>query len=124
MFVKLRVEIPFNYAHLSNSISEDQFSTDEPILRLQRNVFLSPGAELQIEHPEVVRLLYCEAMENVIEGLYPIDIASKYGLSLERYMCICARFPLRYDVPEQPNYVDHLAVSQNSSFTRFQIAFS
>ena len=83
MFVKLRVEIPFNYAHLSNSVSEDQFSTDEPILRLQRNVFLSPGAELQIEHPEVVRLLYCEAMENVIEGLYPIDIASKYGLSFQ-----------------------------------------
>ena len=51
--------------------------SDEPILRLQRNVFMSPAAELQIEHPEVIRLLYCEARENVLEGLYPVDIGSE-----------------------------------------------
>ena len=28
-------------------------------------------------------------------------------------MCICARFPLRYDVPEQPNYVDHSEVNDS-----------
>lgn len=59
----------------------DQLEKDEPILRLQRNVFLSPSAELSIDHSEVLRLLYCEARENVLESLYPLDISDSYKLA-------------------------------------------
>jgi len=61
--------------------SSDQLETDEPILRLQRNAFLSPAAELSIDHAEVVRLLYCEARENILEGLYPINAESCFKLA-------------------------------------------
>ena len=62
--------------------SDEQLVSDEPILRLQRNIFLSPSAELEIDHPEVIRLLYCEASENVLEGLYPMDVGSKFDSSV------------------------------------------
>ena len=62
--------------------SDEQLVSDEPILRLQRNIFLSPSAELEIDHPEVIRLLYCEASENVLEGLYPMDVGSKFDSSI------------------------------------------
>jgi len=69
--------------------SEEQLASDEPILRLQRNAFLSPTAELKIEQPEVIRLLYCEAKENVMEGLYPVDEENCFKLS---GICSVAQF--------------------------------
>ena len=66
-----------SFKKLEFQCSEEQLASDEPILRLQRNAFLSPTAELKIEQPEVIRLLYCEAKENVMEGLYPVDEESE-----------------------------------------------
>uniref|UniRef100_A0A8C9WPA9 FERM domain-containing protein 8 n=1 Tax=Scleropages formosus TaxID=113540 RepID=A0A8C9WPA9_SCLFO len=53
--------------------SEDNISQDEPCLQYRRNVFFPRTKELQIEDEGVLRLLYEEAKENVLEGRYPCD---------------------------------------------------
>jgi len=67
----------------------DQLSTDEPILRLQRNVFLSPSADQKVTHHQARRLLFCEAKENIREGLYPIDVDNCFKMA---GICAAAQF--------------------------------
>ncbi|XP_025070754.1 FERM domain-containing protein 8 isoform X3 [Alligator sinensis] len=53
--------------------SEEEIAQDEPALQFRRNVFFPKHRELQVESPEVLRLLYEEAKLNVLEGRYPCD---------------------------------------------------
>lgn len=52
---------------------DDEVAMDEPSLQFRRNVFFSKRRELQVQDPEVLRLLYEEAKANVLGARYPCD---------------------------------------------------
>ncbi|XP_038621009.1 FERM domain-containing protein 8 isoform X2 [Tachyglossus aculeatus] len=52
---------------------EDDIAMDEPSLQFRRNVFFPKRRELQINHEDLLRLLFEEAKFNVLEGRYPCD---------------------------------------------------
>lgn len=51
---------------------EDDRERDEPILLFQRNVFYPRSKEVDITDLEILKLLYHEAKEMVIDGRYPL----------------------------------------------------
>ncbi|XP_066506920.1 FERM domain-containing protein 8 [Hoplias malabaricus] len=53
--------------------STEDISLDEPCLQFRRNVFYPKTKELQVEDEGVLKLLYEEARQNVLEGRYPCD---------------------------------------------------
>jgi len=50
-------------------------TTDEPILSLQRNVFLHKRDESKVRDAKLLELLYEEAKYNVLTGRYPCEIS-------------------------------------------------
>lgn len=48
---------------------------DEPILSMQRNVFLHKRDEVKIRDSKVLELLYEEAKYNILNGRYPCEIS-------------------------------------------------
>lgn len=57
------------------SAPEEDIERDEPILMFQRNVFFPRAKEREINDTEILRLLYLEAKENVIDSRYPVTPA-------------------------------------------------
>jgi len=58
-----------------SSASQDKKACDEPILSLQRNVFVTRREESQIKDPKLLELLYEEAKYNILTGRYPCEIS-------------------------------------------------
>ncbi|XP_013420444.1 putative FERM domain-containing protein FRMD8P1 isoform X2 [Lingula anatina] len=53
--------------------TEDEILRDEPSLVFQRSVYCSRAREEMEADPKVLRLLYQEAVRNVVEGRYPCE---------------------------------------------------
>ncbi|XP_062502393.1 putative FERM domain-containing protein FRMD8P1 [Corticium candelabrum] len=58
-----------------------EMETDEPVLSFQRNVFLPIDVEEKIADREVVKLLYEEAVQNVVKYRYPTAKAKCISLA-------------------------------------------
>ncbi|KAK3093563.1 hypothetical protein FSP39_017341 [Pinctada imbricata] len=68
---------PFHFAQMWDELCAlytdekvDEIARDEPVVMLQRNVFLPLEDEMKIANDSVLSLLYHEAKYNVIEGRY------------------------------------------------------
>jgi hypothetical protein len=61
------------YANIEGKKGRALIEKDEPILSLQRNVFLRKSEEALIEDIRVLELLYEEAKVNVLDGRYPLQ---------------------------------------------------
>ncbi|XP_048486281.1 FERM domain-containing protein 8 isoform X2 [Plutella xylostella] len=55
--------------------SESRRAKDQPVLRLQRNVFFPKHLEEEIKDSRIQELLYEEARHNVVTGRYPLEAA-------------------------------------------------
>ncbi|KAG8233787.1 hypothetical protein J437_LFUL003859, partial [Ladona fulva] len=55
--------------------SESKMERDDPVLSLQRNVFLTRREEEKIKDQRILDLLYEEACFNVVEGRYPCEVS-------------------------------------------------
>nr|XP_049704886.1 FERM domain-containing protein 8 [Helicoverpa armigera] len=55
--------------------SESRLNRDQPVLRLQRNVFFPKHLEEGIKDSRIQELLYEEARHNVVTGRYPLESA-------------------------------------------------
>jgi len=55
--------------------SEEDQERDEPVIMFQRNCFYPRYKEKQLADPMLVRLLFIEAKENIIDARYPISAA-------------------------------------------------
>ncbi|XP_071961994.1 FERM domain-containing protein 8-like isoform X2 [Antedon mediterranea] len=50
--------------------TNEQIAADEPCVFFQRNAFYPKHKELQITDEKILRLLFCEAKEHVLDGVY------------------------------------------------------
>lgn len=57
----------------SHHLNQDKIEDDQPVLSLQRNMFLAKSDEEKINNELVLKLLYEEARGNVLAGKYQID---------------------------------------------------
>lgn len=53
--------------------TRQQLESDEPVLTLQRNVFLEKSKEKEVSDLKLLRMLYSEAKGNVLDGRYPCE---------------------------------------------------
>lgn len=53
--------------------TKHQLDSDEPVLTFQRNVFFDKSEEKKITDTKMLKMLYAEAKENVLEGRYPCE---------------------------------------------------
>ncbi|XP_071453770.1 FERM domain-containing protein 8 isoform X2 [Hetaerina americana] len=64
-----------HFLHRFSQASESRKERDDPILSLQRNVFLPRREEEKIKDQHILDLLYEEASFNVVEGRYPCEVS-------------------------------------------------
>ena len=57
----------------AHHLNQDQIEEDQPVLSLQRNMFLVKSEEEKINNELVLKLLYEEAKANVLAGKYSMD---------------------------------------------------
>lgn len=57
----------------SHHLNQDKIEEDQPVLSLQRNMFLAKSEEEKINNELVLKLLYEEAKANVLAGKYQMD---------------------------------------------------
>ncbi|KAL1475245.1 hypothetical protein MTO96_037437 [Rhipicephalus appendiculatus] len=53
--------------------TKQQLDSDEPVLTLQRNVFLEKSKEKEITDLKLLKMLFAEAKGNVLDGRYPCE---------------------------------------------------
>ncbi|XP_077521668.1 FERM domain-containing protein 8-like isoform X1 [Amblyomma americanum] len=53
--------------------TKQQLEADEPVLTLQRNVFLEKSKEKEITDLKLLKMLFAEAKGNVLDGRYPCE---------------------------------------------------
>ena len=61
--------------------NQGQIEQDTPSLSYQRNVYIGLGFEEQVDDPLVIKLLFEEAKENVLQGRYPLEMTELYQLA-------------------------------------------
>lgn len=62
-------ELLEKYVHCN----EETRQRDEAVIMLQRNVYVPYSIEETIKDPSLLKLLYCEAKKNIMNGKYPIN---------------------------------------------------
>ncbi|XP_046401488.1 FERM domain-containing protein 8 isoform X2 [Ischnura elegans] len=71
-------EVRCQWMHFLNRFSqasESRKERDDPIISLQRNVFLPRREEEKIKDQHILDLLYEEASFNIVEGRYPCEVS-------------------------------------------------
>ncbi|XP_075555298.1 FERM domain-containing protein 8 Bili isoform X2 [Dermacentor variabilis] len=53
--------------------TKQQLDSDEPVLTLQRNVFLEKSKEKEVTDLKLLKMLFAEAKGNVLDGRYPCE---------------------------------------------------